>query len=89
MGIKQNIFQRAEKIVNVDRQKEYGDPYALHARVADMWNAYLGISMIKPDMVAYMMVMMKMSREYYKHSDDNLVDMMGYIGVADRMKEWK
>jgi hypothetical protein len=86
---KASLFEMAEKTVKVDRKKDYGSPAALCEHIAGMWNAYLGFPedrKITPEQVPFMMVLFKMARESFKHKEDNLVDMIGYVGVADMVR---
>ena len=36
-----NILEKANELVNGDRQEDYGDPHTNHKRIADLWNSYL------------------------------------------------
>ena len=86
---KASLFEMAEKTVKGDRKKDYGSPAALCKHISSMWNAYLGFHedmKITPEQVPFMMVLFKMARESFKHKEDNLVDMMGYVAVADMVR---
>lgn len=88
--LKKSIFEKAEDLINGDRQQSYGPALSMCKHIAEMWNAYLGLYGnlgISPEQVPYMMVLFKMARESYKHKEDNLVDMLGYIGVADKVRK--
>lgn len=72
----------ALNIVNGDRNEAYGDPAALFEHIALLWGAYLRKD-ITPFEVAGCMVLLKMVRESFRHKDDNLIDMAGYVGIMD------
>jgi hypothetical protein len=36
-----NILEKANELVNGDRQQDYGDPWINHARIAALWQLYL------------------------------------------------
>ena len=65
------------------RQSAYGDVADNAARVANMWNGYLGTDIITP---ADMMMMMALYKAYrFKVTPDyadNINDVLGYAGGA-------
>lgn len=82
----ENVLERANELVNGDRQDVYGDPHANHQRIADLWNAYLSGSTndkITPADVVAMMMLVKVSR-LMNTSDhfDTWVDIAGYAQVG-------
>lgn len=78
------ILQEAFRLINGERQSEYGEPCESFRRVAAMWSAYLGIEIDGHD-VACLMVLLKIVRERHAHKADNLIDAAGYIGLAGDM----
>lgn len=89
---KSTIFDKAKSLINGDRQKAYGNSKTMCLHIANMWNAYLrlkGDNRIRPTDVPMMMAQFKMAREAYKHKEDNLVDMCGYIGLLEKMRKEK
>lgn len=84
-----NALEEALKIVTGDRQKDYDHPSRNFQRIADLWNGYSkakdwGITFNTED-VAMLMVLAKIGRQAYKHKQDNLVDIAGYIACLDRI----
>lgn len=66
-----------------DRQNQYGGPENNFERIAQMWNGYLGTTMIKPWDVAVMMGMLKMARARFNPKyADNWVDLAGYAACG-------
>jgi hypothetical protein len=77
----------AHKLINADRQDDYGSPAESFSRTAALWSVYLNRTVSGRD-VALLMALLKLSREAHNHKHDNLVDAAGYIGLAaDMVKE--
>lgn len=89
----ESILATAGRIVGGDRAEQYGDMVAAHARVGELWTAYLdkrlGITdYLTPQDVALMMVLLKVARtQGGAHSIDNYVDIAGYAGCAGEIAE--
>ena len=70
------------------RQSAYGDVADNAARVANMWNGYLGTDIITP---ADMMMMMALYKAYrFKVTpdySDNINDVLGYAEIVRRVQE--
>lgn len=86
----QKQIHKAEKLVFGDRQATYGHPFDDYTRTAALWSALIGHE-ITAHQAALMMVLVKLSREMNKQTDDNMVDAHGYLMCAtrilDRMNE--
>lgn len=86
-----NILKKADEIVNQrseEKEREYGPFTESMAKAANIYNA------ISPDdeqiTVAGMyraMVALKLSREAYKHKEDNLLDAVAYLGALNNFLE--
>lgn len=61
MELRKKILNDAEKIVNGEREGQYGSPEDNFQKIADMWTAYLGFP-VDPKDVAAMMIMLKVAR---------------------------
>ena len=86
----QKLFDEADKIINGERQDQYGRPEDSFDRIARYWSVYL--ENVNPhDLdaldVAHMMVLFKAARmQGQKPSRDNYVDAAGYLAIAaDRL----
>jgi hypothetical protein len=77
-----DIFEEARKLIHLDRQKQYGSPKKNFTDIGRGWGMMLDIPDIKPETVALMMALLKITREKHKHKDDNLTDGAGYLGIA-------
>jgi hypothetical protein len=81
-----DILLDAHKLINADRQDDYGSPAESLGRISALWSAYLGRAVTGKD-VAVLMALLKLSREAHCHKHDNLLDTAGYIGLAADMVE--
>ena len=83
---RESILREAERIVEGDRQLEYGDKTECFTRIGNMWSAYLGVP-VSPFDVAHMMIMLKLARNVHKYKRDSMVDVAGYALCADKMHD--
>lgn len=63
------------------RGDDYSDPVSNHRRIASLWTAILGHE-VTPHQVALCMVAVKLSREAFRHKDDNCDDGEAYFRIA-------
>lgn len=77
----------AGKLINGDRQGEYGPPVENHKRIAKIWSAITGVD-YAPETVAAMMIGLKLARlgERTDHMD-SWVDIAGYAALGWEMHE--
>lgn len=73
----ETILQEANRLVNGDRQKDYGTPLTNHSRTAALFSAYLGIP-ITAEQVCYLNILQKIARSQHGYKRDNLTDTVGY-----------
>ena len=88
----ERIYTDASNTINGERQDMYGAPEDSFNTIGLLWSIYLEsrhdvILDINPEDVAFMMVQYKMAREMNQHKRDNLVDMVGYLGILDDIRE--
>lgn len=79
----EDVLDEAYRITSGDRNVQYGDPNIDFKRTAGMWSAYLGVE-VKPHDIAWMMCMLKASRNRHQAKRDNYVDAAGYIRCGAR-----
>ena len=79
-----SITAEAQKIVNGDRQKDYGDMAESFRRIAGLWSAYLGVHVDSFD-VGKMMILLKVSRAKNGNHRDSYVDIVGYVECIDKL----
>jgi hypothetical protein len=84
MVTREDVLRTAGDLITGDRQATYGSAKDSHARIADMWSAYLGVDVTEVD-VAAMMVLLKVSRSRSSDLLDNWVDVCGYGAIAGEL----
>lgn len=92
--IRKTALDAAKEIIYGDREKVYGAPDKNLAAIALLWSQYLvsrgvilpGANMMTSQDVCCMMVLLKMAREANSHSDDNVIDAIGYLALIDRIR---
>jgi len=83
------LLDEARRILNVDRQDEYGNSHDTHRRIAAMWNQIVPQGgRVRPQDVALMMIAVKVIRAA-KNPDhkDSWVDIAGYAAIGGSMVE--
>ena len=88
---RKEVLDRADKCVNGDREGSYGSPEDNFARIAKMWNAYLGNTYprkdLKPSDVAAMLALLKIARiGSGNYKDDNWIDLAGYAACGGELQ---
>ncbi len=88
---RKEILQVAEKMVNGDRQDDYGRPENNFERIAMLWTHYLGPNRlsvgISPVDVAAMLALLKIARIASGHGkNDNWVDLAGYAACGGEIQ---
>ena len=90
MITRKDILQTAEKMVNGDRQDDYGTPENNFSRIADLWRAYLGskpAASINAVDVAAMLALLKIARIASGHGkSDNWIDLAGYAACGGELQ---
>lgn len=89
---RKEILDTAEKMVNGDRQDDYGSPENNFDRIAMLWTHYLGPSRIEagltPVDVAAMLALLKIARIASGHGKkDNWIDLAGYAACGGELQE--
>ena len=77
-----DILKEASRLTHGDRNKNYGDPFTNHQRIAALWSVYLETP-ISPDQAAIMLALVKVARliETPDHLD-SFIDGAAYFGIA-------
>jgi len=77
------ILDTAKKCVCGQREQDYGNPENNFARIAALWNAYLGHDEVSPVDVAMMLALLKVARiKTGTGTEDSFVDLAGYAACA-------
>ena len=87
--MKMNVFEEAAKIVNGDREQQYGKAERNFQNIADQWSLYIkqkhGIAVELTDIdIGWMMADLKKCRQMNMPKRDNIVDAIGYIGLTHK-----
>jgi hypothetical protein len=90
--IKNDILLEADKIINGERNLQYGEPEDSFKKIGKYWSQYLQdkvglpIDEISSHDVAMMMILLKVARtDGDKKKRDNYVDIAGYAALAGRL----
>ena len=82
------VLETAHAVMVGERENTHGSTLINHATIAKLWNIYLlakkGMACnIKPEDVALMMVLLKVSRSANgEYNEDDYVDMAAYASIA-------
>lgn len=79
------IEVEARKLIEGDRNQDYGPWVEEAAKIAAVWSALAGVRIL-PRQVAPMMVGLKLVRDSNRHKRDNLTDAVGYLLLQDKME---
>ena len=77
---------QAMEILNGSRDADYGDCVENFARIARLASIMCGKE-ITPYDACNVLIAVKLSREAYKHKEDNIVDMIGYLEILNKLKK--
>ena len=81
MNTRTQILEKAENLINGDRQNDYGDAQESFDAIGQMWSAYLGTAVSGRD-VCNMMALLKIARLRNGPHDDSSVDGAGYLALG-------
>lgn len=82
------LIEKAERIVNQDRNARYGGPEESFTTIAKFWSVFLGVE-VSPLQVAGCMILLKLARlKKTPTHEDSVVDGIGYFAcMADFLRE--
>ena len=81
----ESVLQEADRLINGDRREAYGDVRWSFEAVAAGWAQILKAP-VTAEQVALCMVWLKVMREVNGPKRDNLVDICGYAGLAEKLQ---
>jgi len=76
---------QAAELVTHHRNDEYDDPERNFAYTSDIFFGMSGIR-LSPVNIAKLQVAVKLSRNRYKHKDDNITDAVGYLDIVNYLE---
>lgn len=83
---RENVLATAGELITKDRADLYGPPEKSFGRIGALWGAMLGTDAIAPEMVALMLVQLKVSRIVSSPShEDSWVDLCGYGALGGEL----
>lgn len=78
-----DILATASEYVTIDRATTHGDAEDNFRRIAELWNAYLGVDDITTIDVAVMLALLKVARIRSNPTHaDNWIDIAGYAACG-------
>tara|TARA_Y100000992_G_C21095735_1_gene410151 strand:+ start:221 stop:499 length:279 start_codon:yes stop_codon:yes gene_type:complete len=90
--MKNSILIEAARLVDGDRQQDYGHPQDDFKRIATIWSTLLENKLnvdLTASEVGAMMIALKLSRTAFKNKRDNWIDIAGYAHCADLCTNYK
>lgn len=87
-SVREHVLWMARHLIVEDRHDQYGPAAVNFAKIANLWNAYLGLGdcLLSPEDVAMMMVLFKCARIRANNDhQDNFIDAAGYVALASEM----
>jgi len=79
------FFDECDRLVNSERQMDYGDPTLNLERISAVASTILNKQLSAKD-IALIFVAVKLCREGANHKRDNLLDMACYAELIDRLE---
>ena len=89
---KKTFFDKATEIIFGDREQTYGKPGKNLVLISKLWSEYIEGKygekyLLSAEDVCYMMILLKIARLANSHTDDNVIDVMGYAGLVERIRD--
>lgn len=80
--VRSRVLETAEKLINGDREQEYGTPQVNFQRIADIWQVQFPERKWTPADVALALVGVKLARAIQSPKEDTFIDLAGYTALA-------
>lgn len=85
-NISDSILLEANKIVNGDRNEQYGDIKEAFSVYAEICHTTFDLD-LSPDDVCKVLMAVKLGRLKYKYKHDSIVDLCGYAEILSKLNE--
>ena len=79
------VLATAATLIRGDREKTHGDARLVYGLTADLWSAYLGVTLCARDVTQCLSLMKKARTKYGQHNDDDYIDDVGYVALASEV----
>jgi len=79
-----SLLLQAEKIVNGDRNEQYGDAKQAFQEYANILKTTFDID-LTPEQICKVQMAIKLGRLKYKFKQDSLLDLIGYSEILNRL----
>ena len=80
--MKDSLLLQADKVVNGDRNEQYGDAKQAFNEYSEILKTTFNIS-LSPEEICKVMMAIKLGRLKYKFKEDSLLDLMGYSEILN------
>ena len=81
-----SVLLEADKIVNGDRNEQYGDPNIAFNEYSEILKTTFGID-LTPSEICKVQMAIKLGRMKYKYKKDSIVDLCGYCEILNRLEK--
>jgi hypothetical protein len=84
-----NILEKANEIINLrseEKQRQYGPMSYTNKKAADIASLILNKEITCEDIYIFQ-ISLKLARESWSHKEDNLLDLVAYIGGYNNYRE--
>lgn len=82
----ETVLQEAQRLVYGERAADYGDPRVEAEKVAAGWRVIIGDGPVEPEHYPLCMAWLKIVRQTNRAKRDNLTDLAGYAGLAEKLE---
>lgn len=79
-----SLLLQAEKIVNGDRDEQYGNPSQAFQEYSNILKTTFDID-LTPEQICKVQMAIKLGRLKYKFKQDSLLDLIGYSEILNRL----
>jgi hypothetical protein len=82
----ESILLEANKVVNGDRNEQYGDAKEAFTIYSEICKSAFGLE-LSPDEICKVLMAVKLGRLKYKYKRDSIVDLCGYAEILSKLME--
>lgn len=83
---RESILLEAERIVNGDRDEQYGNPKDAFEEYSKILDVCFGIK-LTPEQICKVQMAIKLGRLKHKFKRDSIVDLCGYSEILNRLQD--